>query len=293
MNLRFWRYELIPRARLSAIVKTGPRQGALIRAGDGFADVHPWTELGDRPLGEQLALLARGELTPLTTASLQMARLDGEARARGENLFRDMTIPPGHHLVLDDVVPPGFDTVKVKMGPDSDPRRLESLSHLQIRLDFNGTLDGLSFERVATLFPRRSIDFIEDPCPYDPVLWGRLRHATGYRLARDRGDAYEGADVAVIKPAVQDVDEALAAAGDREIVITSYMDHPVGQLGAAWYAARHAARIRRCGVITHTLFEPDAFLDRMRVEGARLVPPAGTGVGFDDLLEALPWERLR
>ena len=51
------------------------REGALLRVNDGFADVHPWPTLGDAPLDEQLALLARGELTPLTRASLRCAAL--------------------------------------------------------------------------------------------------------------------------------------------------------------------------------------------------------------------------
>ena len=42
------------------------RRGALIRVGSGFADFHPWPELGDEPLETQLAKLARGETTPLT-----------------------------------------------------------------------------------------------------------------------------------------------------------------------------------------------------------------------------------
>ena len=64
----------------------GARRGALIRVDGGFADVHPWPELGDAPLDEQLALLARGETTPLTRASLHWARVDADARARGVSI---------------------------------------------------------------------------------------------------------------------------------------------------------------------------------------------------------------
>src|SRR5688572_31024573 len=54
---------------------------------DGFADVHPWPELGDAPLDEQLALLAQGKMTPLTKASLKQAAWDGGARKRGVSLL--------------------------------------------------------------------------------------------------------------------------------------------------------------------------------------------------------------
>jgi O-succinylbenzoate synthase len=70
------------------------------------------------------------------------------------------------------------------------------------------------------------------------------------------------------------------------IIITSYMDHPIGQLHAAYVAAKHAPEAT-CGLVTHVLYENDAFIERMAVKDARLVPP-----DFTDLLEALPWKRL-
>src|SRR6476659_4640671 len=72
----FWRYELTPKRRLSAVADAGPRRGALIRVDGGYADIHPWPELGDLPLDEQLALLARGETPSLTASSLEVASID-------------------------------------------------------------------------------------------------------------------------------------------------------------------------------------------------------------------------
>ena len=69
------------------------------------------------------------------------------------------------------------------------------------------------------------------------------------------------------------------------------MDHPVGQFFAAYVAATHRVSAR-CGLFTHALYEPDAFIERIRAEGAQLLPPDGTGIGFDDLLEDLPWTRI-
>ena len=53
------RYTLKPKRALSAIAREGVREGALIRVGDGFEDMHPWPELGDEPLDGQLKRLAR------------------------------------------------------------------------------------------------------------------------------------------------------------------------------------------------------------------------------------------
>jgi O-succinylbenzoate synthase len=292
------RYELVPRARLNARAGTGPRCGALLRINHGFdtgfADVHPWPELGDAPLDEQLALLARGGPTPLTAQSLHFASLDAAARREGRSLFDGLTIPESHWPAAAGEAPPAFDTVKVKMpGGELPPRG-------RLRFDFNATLDAPAFLRVAATLPRERIDFVEDPCPYDAVVWRDVRTRTGLRLALDREVATEGVDVLVMKPAIQPVTVERATGGERggardvgavSIVITSYMDHPVGQLHAAAVAARCATNTR-CGLVTHVLFEPNAFSERLALDGARLVPPGGPGIGFEELLEGLEWTRL-
>ncbi|HEY0158732.1 MAG TPA: enolase C-terminal domain-like protein [Thermoanaerobaculia bacterium] len=254
----------------------GVRAGALLRTAGGYADVHPWPELGDAPLDEQLALLARGETTPLTRASLHLASVDGEARARGVSLFAGLTIPESHWPGNEP--PEGFDTVKIK-GVQPVPEGV------RIRIDFNARLTAEEFLLLAERLPKERIDFVEDPCPYDAATWRELRARTGLRLALDR---FTGeADLLVHKPALSVEFPVFRG----EIVVTSYMDHPVGQFGAAWVAATHDVS-PRCGLMTHVLYEPDAFVERVEREGARLLPPRGTGIGFDDLLESLPWTSI-
>jgi O-succinylbenzoate synthase len=268
MRIRVHRYTLTLRGG-------GMREGALLHTGNGFADVHPWPELGDAQLDEQLALLGRGETTALTRSSLRLAALDGDARRRGVSLFEGLTIPASHWPGNDP--PPGFDTVKLK-------RVMEVPAHARIRIDFNARLTAEEFVRVAETLPKERIDFIEDPCAYDEAVWRDLRERTGLRLALDR---FEGmADVLVHKPALQS-----EWPRHDDVVVTSYMDHPVGQFGAAYVAATHVVNAR-CGLFTHVLYEPNEFIECIEVEGARLLPPRGTGVGFDDLLERLPWREL-
>lgn len=279
-------YELVPRTRLNALTSAaGPRRGALLRVGSGFADIHPWPELGDLPIDEQLAMLARGEETALTAASVRFARLDGAARLEGRSLFEGLTIPESHWPAGAGEAPDAFDTIKVKMpgGVLPDQGRL--------RLDFNAAVDAAEFERIAGFLPRERIDFVEDPCPYDPSVWSGLRKRLGLRLALDREVASAGVDVLLVKPAVQMVEASELPVG-MEIVVTSYMDHPVGQLHAAAVASRLATS-SRCGLVTHLLYQPNAFSERLQIDGARLVPPRGTGIGFDDLLDGLPWVRLQ
>lgn len=276
-DIWYWPYELVPRRPLSAIAAAGPRRGALIRVDAGFADVHPWPELGDASLDEQIVRLSQSATTPLTAASLRFAAIDAAARGAGRSVFEGLTIPPSHWPGADP--PAGFDTVKLK-SIDRIP------DHLRLRVDFNATLTPDEFVRIAATLPRERIDFIEDPCPYDAATWRDLRNRTGLRLALDRGNGDEDVDVLVVKPAVQKIPSSRA-----EIVVTSYMDHPLGQLCAA-YAAASAGITTTCGLVTHMLFESDAFIERMQIDGAHLIPPNGTGFGFDDLLEGLPWRRI-
>ena len=273
-----WRYELKPRRALSPLAGARVREGALIRTENGFADIHPWPELGDATIDEQLTRLAREETTPLTTASLRLAQLDGEARERGVSSFAEVTIPESHWP--GDDPPPTFDTAKVKGAPRFPDR-------VRLRIDFNATLTADEFEEIAKTLPRDRIDFIEDPCPYDAKTWRKLRDRTELRLALDRTFAEEGVDVVVVKPAIQEVPVTI-----KEIVVTSYMDHPVGQLGAAFIAAKQATS-SRCGLVTHVLYDANEFSEQLALDGMRLVPPHGTGIGFDELLERLPWRRLR
>ena len=260
----YWPYALKPKRALSALAGDAPRRGALIRVGEGFADIHPWPELGDPTIDEQLALLARGQTTPLTRRSLWFA---SEWRA---GMFDGLTIPRSHWPGSDP--PEEFDTAKIKIPGGVLPDRV------RLRLDFNGNGDASA--RVAAALPRERIDFVEDPCPYDAATWTRLRAETRLRFALDRGDAEEGVDVLVVKPAVQDVPRTA-----KEIVITSYMDHPIGQLHAAYVAA--GCRPHTAGLITHVLYERDVFIERMRIDDTRLVVP-----DFSDLLESLPWKKL-
>lgn len=272
-----WRYVIRPRRTLSALAGARPREGALIRHGDGFADIHPWPELGDLPLEEQLARLARGETSQLTRRSLHCAAIDGAARREGRSLFDGLTIPLSHSP--GDDPPDDFDTVKLK-SIDRIPERV------RLRLDFNAQLTPEEFVRVAEGLPKERVDFVEDPCPYDPDVWAALGEEVGLRLARDRGETELGVDVLVVKPAVQEM-----PATKLDVVVTSYMDHPVGQYFAAYVAATHRVN-ERCGLFTHVLYERDEFFEQVASDGARLLPPTGCGLGFDELLERLPWKRL-
>lgn len=306
-SIHYWRYTLRSAGALNAASARTEHEGALIRVGEGCGCLHPWPELGDAPLDEQLRALAAGatDFSPLVVGALECARIDGEAREQGISLFQ-APVPESHWLVREGDDPgyarsDGFTLAKIKGTPDLrkviDAIGTWSRAGLRVRLDFNeapGKGTFLSFWQGLGEELRSAIDVVEDPEVWSEEGWMALR-AAGVPLAvdRDHTSRLREDDVLVYKPA----HFGFACRRETRYYITTYMDHAIGQLWAAAFAAivsRGGAneKLLPCGLLTHRCFENDAFFERLRCEGPRLVPPGGTGLGYDDLLAKLPWKRL-
>ncbi len=316
MTVRVSRYALTPRSRPNARSTASPREGALLRIGSGFADLHPWPELGDLPLEAHLASIAAGRPTRLATRSLACAAADGQARELGVSLFEGLPIPPSHYPIGIGEIPEfifleraGFDRAKMKAGSDAaaEADRLAEATPsllktgIRLRIDFNGSLSQSEIGDMLERLPRaliERIEFLEDPVPADSAAWNAIRQRWRVKIAADRekpdSDCW---DIAVIKPAWEP-DETVEIAIDRgkPLVFTSAMDHPVGQLWAAWNAAvaqkDHPGRVLACGLLSHGAYEQNEFSECLATDGAILLPPEGHGLGFDELLEGLDWARL-
>lgn len=311
-----WRYTLQSRAILNARFDSLEHSGALIRDfGGGVGCIHPWPSLGDAPLEDQLASLATGHPLPLAEQALYCSEFDGLARRDGINLFDKLRDPiPQSHWTASPgndpaaVVADGFRVVKLKCGPEMElnateiERWLGADPGLRLRLDFNdtGTLETIrQLWQTLSEPSRAAIEFVEDPIPWDVPGWRELREM-GISLAADR-DVMVRADQAdwmIVKPGAKNpvkVGERAYDTGKR-LVFTSYMDHAIGQLYAAFRAGEWAGvfpdQVSECGLLTHELFELDPFFERLCRKGPQLLPPSGTGLGFDDLLESLPWKKL-
>lgn len=331
MTLHYHLYELHSAAPLGARTCSAVRHGALLRTrmpdgAPGYADCHPWAELGDLPLGEQLQRLARGETTDLTRASLAFAAMDAQARVQGRSLWDGLIVPPSHCLLpglgeggwdaLEAAFADGFTHIKVKVGRDipAETRRLRDLSGFlasaalphgarpRLRLDCNEALAAAQFAdtfgALGALKP--FLDFVEDPCPFDAAQWDALSTQTGIAFAVDRAmseDATQGwRGVQVHKPARSGpaVPARALFPHSGRTVVTSYLDHPLGQLCAAWVAARLPPVEPRetHGLVSHRVYAPTPFSERLGGHGPVLDLPGGTGFGFDDELGALDWSSL-
>ena len=274
-----WRYELQAAGALNAATARMSYRGALIFDGKGYGCVQPWPELGDRELEVILADLGECELSK---RSLFCQEMDGKARLAGQWLFDGVKVPRSHGLVVREQVPEGFDVYKIKA-------RLQNLEWVRefcegakegaVRLDFNGTGRPGMFDDWSER-ALRTVEFVEDPYPPELGDWAALPVPTA-------NDFFEGGgEFRVVKPAVQMMNGELG-----KVVVTSYLDHPVGQAFAAFEAGRAGIQ-RVCGLQTHGVFEVDEFTEALGPVGPEFSPPEGTGLGFDEFLEKLPWVKL-
>jgi O-succinylbenzoate synthase len=315
MNIAYALYELESNRSLSAKSSTQKRQGALLKvtfeAGMvGFSDCHPWPELGDLPLRQQLERLARGQKTPLLHCALEFAKIDAAARFKKMKVLVDLNIPRSHFLVtylldwtprhVSQVIQQGYTHVKIKVGRNMD-QEIECLhslflnSSIKLRLDFNEHLTSESFRSFLSRMEKMhsKVEFIEDPFPYHPQSWAAFQKE-GWNLACDR-EAHrachhpESAGVLIVKPALQSIDEWQQWIYQTRIV-TSYLGHPLGQMTAAYVASLVDPGC--CfvhGLHSHYVYHHNPFSRHLNWENPDFIVPPGQGFGFDQELEQLNW----
>ena len=316
MKIYYSLYELKQKKKLG-LSRSESRVGALLKVAEGYADLHPWPELGDLDLEEELRSIALGNFTALSRRSLVIAAEDGKARVEKRSLFAGLSIPTSHLLVDPSadhslLVEQNFERVKWKCSSDLTAlaRHLESLvpmlqgTGLKVRLDFNECLDQYAFVgflRSLSDDALDRIDFIEDPFVFESKSWLGISEKFHCHLALDRQNSAKlgvGFDVSVVKPAIHDPKPFLnlAATEMKRIVFTSYLDHPLGQLAAAFEAARavqaHPYLLEPCGLLSHLNYEKNEFSELLQSRGPELLAPEGHGLGLGEILEKQEWIKL-
>lgn len=285
-------------------------EGALVMVDGGLGCLQPWPEFGHAPLDEQLRVLVDGGSTALLEQALACAAADGAARREGRSLFDGLKVPPSHATLTDPDLQgeaawrAGFRVWKAKCGvAGADGQALagwvERWSGVRWRLDFNEVPTEGELRRWWAGLPRQvgeAIDFLEDPVRFDAGVWRKLAVELGVDLAVDRAAAVArsgDAAVLVVKPAWEDA-AALARRWQGRVVVTSAMDHAIGQAWAAWVAAGIAVdrEVDVCGLRTGHLFEDDRFSNELGDWEPKWQVPNGTGLGFDGRLDELEWRLL-
>ncbi|MGZ3769224.1 MAG: o-succinylbenzoate synthase MenC [Bdellovibrio sp.] len=280
MKISFSTYFLTPKKRLNAISYGAKREGVLLKVEwedglIGFADLHPWTELGDLSVADQLKGLRQGHSTIQGQQSLKFARRDAEFRQKNLNAFDQFETKVvknnflfsnnidsansnlGSEISLDvffeNLKRVGFSTVKIKTGINLENEKyiLEKAAHagLRIRLDFNAVLNFPDFMNFMSELPESvmpQIEYVEDPFPFNAKTWAEAKKivklAVDNQFDKVHWDALATVpfDVLVIKPAKVDVENAMALCHkfNLKATVTSYMDHALGISHSAYEAMR-------------------------------------------------------
>lgn len=320
MKIDYHRYKLIPKKAIQHRMTHQYREGMILRftfntGSIGYADCHPWAELGDLSIEDQLKSIHEGRIgeTPVSMRSFILGYIDAKAREKGVSLFDGLEVPKSHCLLgsvesIDEMLQAcseGFSHFKIKMGLNLE-QETEALKNLaaklpenaKIRVDFNLKLDAQEFcnflEDINDLLHK--FDFFEDPFFYEMDLWQHIQKMANVSLAADEilSNALEkpgGANVLVIKPAVKDP-RRIEKKDNQRGVITSYLDHPLGQVTAAYEAANFDCPNEICGLLSHRIYQTNEFSECLSQKGPNFLVPSGTGFGFDELLAKLEFTEI-
>lgn len=302
--------DLIHRYHLKFKNKDGGVEGILWQRNGAYACLQAMPQFGDAPLEEQIQALKRGETTLLIEQSRKALALDASFRERGESAFKGLQIPRSNYLLLskasltdfDKALERGFDTFKCKFLPDEELLNRHSVSW---RIDPNSSLqeiDLCQWWQSLSDSAKEKIELIEDPCPYGRELYQRLAQeipiAIDWHWQRWLEEPFP-VHALIIKPAAVDAFELLEKAEPwvEKAVVTSYMDHPLGQSYAAVVAGqlkeKYPNKIATCGFGTHAIFEENEFSQALGKLTAEFQRPPGTGLGFDEQLQNLNWQELK
>jgi hypothetical protein len=287
MTLSFAPYTLAP-----------GRNGALIRIKEGshygYADLHPIPAWGDPPL-EAIISQRSG---PLWDRTLYFARLDLEARVKKISLLQGKTIPKSHHLMIEAASYPAVkpnETIKLKVGKNlaEEKKALQRMQRegIHVKLDCGFRFDRNTF--LATLLELLPSGlkplYIEDPYPFEKEQWIEDQLRLQIPFAWDQGSEKgigesEAAPILILKPAREsEVPFYEAIQQGQRVIITSCIDHPLGQAAAAFIAASFPNEL--AGLLSHEVLPINPYAALLESQERVFIPPEGFGFGFDQVLE--------
>lgn len=301
--------------------------------GIGYSDYFIWENFGDISLISQIELLKKGINNVHILKSIYFASIDAKYRAINKNIFNNIILPKNHFTCvnynelnfnfIEKLKSDGFSIIKLKCGIsiNEEISFINKISpilknnNMSLRLDFNLCLSFDEYINFLSMIDLNieNINFIEDPIEHNYNNWKKIKNIySNIKLAADKinnkflieciskNKKLKILDYLVVKPAVQDIrifSNNKFNIKKNEIIFTSYMDHPIGQLSALYEAALfykiNFQNTQDCGFITHTLYEKNSYSEALSIVDAKLIPSLdGTGFGYNNLLENENWKRI-
>jgi O-succinylbenzoate synthase len=328
--IKFWSspYQLKPQGKIGAVASSSPRTGALLRVQwpqgvAGYADLHPWPELGDQPLDHHLEAIKKFHISPLVEQAVWLAKKDSELRAIKKNAFVGGAQIQNHFLISDislisptklgEIRQAGFGKLKIKLGQDLEGelkfvQQLLDQHPFVLRLDFNGRLTLTQFENFFSQFSasqKSRIEYVEDPMPWDWKTWTDAASIITlamdleyFKVPWEQITQRPPFSVLIVKPARMDVDLAVKRINrfGLKFSISNSLDHPLAMAHCYSVAQKlkkfYPNTLLDCSCFSLGAYEPNDFFDAIKMTGPLFKEIKGTGMGFDELLGKLPWNPL-
>lgn len=298
------------------------REGALLKVEwseekIGYADLHPWPELGDESLTTQLDQLKKLKRTPLLEQAILLASRDADGRQKKINIYDDQPLLKNNALItslngknfrsLSSLVDQGFTTFKIKAGLSvtDETKFINNLVEtypVKLRLDFNNRLSSQDFEKYQSVLSAKAkeqIEYVEDPFFYESTKWQytkkSLKLALDWNLNQVSSYELPEADVLIIKPTRDNVETRVAQAKKwgMKVTVTSHMGHPLGVMQCMQVAQSlhrdYPQIMNDPGCMTFDVYRSTEFHSDLNVEGPYIKKAKGYGIGFDVSLKGQKW----
>ncbi len=294
------RYQLNPLVSPNRLSSKKPREGALVKVdfanSTGYADLFSWPELGD-PTLEQLIESLKEHPFRQAAATLAWAYYESRAKEKGLSLLSNVIVQSHKTMTELSEIEGCYKIAKIKISSLESFKLAEKFMQDKqqvFRLDFNGLLQ--TIEEAKDFQSSIPFDFVEDPYSSSLMNDPQALKQFNCSIALDRNESPEKinlCDVWVIKPVYYSPEflfEKMRIIKKR-IVITSNMDHPLGQIIALHVAQKRSDETH--GLLTQNLYESHAHSHWLTQKGATLEASfKGLGWGLDAELERLTWEKL-
>jgi len=327
MNLSIYPYCLKPKiSQINSQLNIKNKYGCLLKFSDEqksiYSDYHSQENFLDYSLFDLKNFFSKNNLNKLEQTA-QWQQSVHLSKCMFEDQTKLLSTVTSHYLIQDvqsfdnlkllQLETLAYNRFKIKMGKSLRAETIalrklieKSDYKTKFRLDFNESIAKKEFiiwlEKNKDILQKK-IDFIEDPIKWDVNQWLHLQDKYKINLALDmavdplRLNVKELPNILVLKPAVQNI-EALVdkfTNSDVNFVVTHYMDHPLGQLGANFLAQKlkHnlGDRILQCGLMGFDLFEKHEFSE-IQFKNQNFVPTkvfAKPCWGLEFILKKINW----
>jgi len=327
-SIDYHAYELkFCNSNLGSVADSLVRKGIIVRmqfenySSYGYACIHPWEELGDASLMDQLQLLKSNSSTPLIKQAVKCAYADSVARHKNLALYISNRLEnhalcelthPDIISILEQKTQLNFKTIKIKVGHNWQHERnlwyqlSQKFPNFKWRLDFNERLNWQDFNETLqwahSLSLDKSIDFLEDPVCISSNLERLKEYQDSITIAIDRKiELLTQFDtnyfVGVVKPAIDDSTLIeLLLKNNYQLCFTSYLDHPIGQAWAAYQATywqqKHPKQLLTAGLLSQFSYQANPFSSVLS-SSPYWHANKKAGLGFEPLITELSWTSLK